>query len=55
MRYLEGKVVHVNGQAMTILHQSYSGLVTVEPLPACSLATRLMIISWLRDLGYKAK
>lgn len=55
MRYLNGKVVYVDGQEMAILHQSFKDVVTVEPLPACSLATRLMIITWVRSLGYEAK
>lgn len=54
MNELEGKVVSVGGVRMALLHQYYNGLVEVEPLPACSLGTRLLVVMWLREIGYDA-
>ena len=52
MRTLEGRRVLVDDKPMAILKEISEGVLEVAPLPACSLATRLLIITELRDQGY---
>lgn len=54
MENLHNHVLSVNGRAMARLF-CLDDEVYVKRLPACSIGTHLMLILWLRDLGYKAK
>ena len=55
MTYLNGKAIIVEGKKVALLSQSRFGIVTVTPLPSCSLGMHFYVLTWLKDLGYDVR
>lgn len=52
MTSLDNKILIIDGSQVAIT-SAIGKCVQVTKLPACSIGTYLMILSWVRDLGYE--